>query len=213
MNSSRVGDRLSKRLLTLRNYHTNQKYIWDIGCDHGLLGLSFLETSVTEINLVDPSLLVIKTLKSLPVDAYIQKRLLKIHHKEGQSLNIESKENLIFIAGMGGKEIGDIILSLLPQLDSSSQFVISPHRKILELRSLLHSLPLSLLSEEVILEDEQFYQILALKPGSSGEKVSLYGETLWQSPSGRDYLAHQLKVYQSHRDQASQAYFEYLKTL
>lgn len=213
MNSFRVGDRLSRRLKTLRNYHSEQKIIWDIGCDHGQLGLSFLESTVTEINLVDPSELVIKSLYTLPIDAYIQKGILKIHYKEGQKLNIDSINNLIFIAGMGGKEIGEIIVSLIPQLDDSSQFVISPHRKILELRSLLHSLPLSLISEQVIFEDGQFYQVLVLRPGRSGEKVSLYGEKMWEGPEGREYLAHQLKVYKSHRDSGSQAYFDYLMSL
>src|SRR6476661_2613415 len=141
---TKVGDSL--RLTKLHSYHSTEENIWDIGCDHGYLGSSFKDSEIVKaIHLVDPSGPVIQNLK----DSYISVPNLKIHHQEGQYLFIDSNSNLIFIAGMGGKEIGEIISHLLPQLDSTSKFVISPHRKILELRALLNVMPISLLSEEV----------------------------------------------------------------
>lgn len=209
MSSSRVGDALSIRLKSLRSYYNQEKHVWDIGCDHGQLGLSFHNISTVEkIHLVDPSLPVIEGLKQKLIDSYITKA--KVYHQTGQSLSIKSSSNCIFIAGMGGKEIGEIITHILPQLNSSSRIVISPHRKILELRSLLHTLPVSLKSEEVIFEDDQYYQILNLIPGRDNP-VPLYGEGIWVGDIGARYREHQLAAFGVHRDEASLAYVEYLK--
>lgn len=204
--SSRVGG--STRLTELQSYYKNEENIWDIGCDHGLLGSSFKDhENIHSIHLVDPSLPVINKLK----DSYISVPKIKIHHKQGQNLFIESKSNLIFIAGMGGKEIGEIISSLHSQLDSTSRFVISPHRKILELRSLLNTLPISLLSERVVEENGQFYQILELSLSSNGTKVPQYGDEIWKSETGLRYLKHQMLHFSSHKDLASQEYVSFLK--
>ncbi len=212
MSSSRVGDGLSRRLQALKDLHTNQKNIWDIGCDHGQLGLSFAGSSVESIHLVDPSKPVIDELQKKVKDSYITQNKINISHKKGQKLIIDQNSNCIFIAGMGGKEIGDIIIHLLPQLDETSRIVISPHRKILKLRVLLHSLPLILNDEKVLFEEDQFYQVLCLIPGK-GKKVSFYGEGLWQSKAGEEYRQHQIKFFSPHQDLASIRYLDHLKAL
>jgi tRNA (adenine22-N1)-methyltransferase len=214
-NSSRgVGVELSLRLNTLRSFYQNQHNIWDIGCDHGLLGLSFTDIpTIQTINLVDPSKPVIDVLSKKIKDSYISKGNILIHLKEGQKLKIESSSNCIFIAGMGGKEIGQIIETILPDLDQDSQIVISPHRKILELRELLNSLKIALIDEKVILEDGQFYQIIVLKPQIAGPRVPLYGEKLWDTETGRQYLDHQIRFFETHRDDISIRYVAFLKSL
>ena len=210
MSSSKVGTFLSARLNALRSYHQKQRNIWDIGCDHGLLGLSFRDQEEIEsIHLVDPSAPVIAELQNKLKDAYITKDLVYIHHKHGQDLNIETDSNCIFIAGMGGKEIGEIITHLLPNLDATSRIVISPHRKILELRALLGELPLALVQEELVFEDGQFYQILCLRKGD-GPKVHPYGRDIWKKEVGEQYRDHQMKHFRVHEDLASKGYMEYL---
>jgi tRNA A22 N-methylase len=158
--------------------------------------------------LVDPSLDVFKSLK----DSYITNGKINLINKKGQDLKIETKNNLFFIAGMGGKEIGGIIQSLLPHLQSCSRFVISPHRKILELRSLLRELPLKLEKEEVVWDKGQFYVVLSLKPDITGEKkVSLFGDELWQSETGEHYRQQQIQFFSLHKDEKSQQYIDFLR--
>lgn len=211
---SGAGEALSFRLAKLQSYYSNERVVWDIGCDHGQLGLSFSAVdSVTSIQLVDPSQKVIATLNKKIKDAYISVPKINVQHKEGQNLLIDTTSNLIFIAGMGGLEIGEIVSKLHSQLDQTSKFVISPHRKILEVRALLNKLPISLLSEEVIQENGQFYQILELGLNTDGMKVPLYGEELWNSPLGEEYRQYQLRYFDYHKDLASQAYVRYLKAL
>ena len=211
--SSRVGKRLSERLKSLRKYHHKQPQIRDIGCDHGLLGMSFYDNEeVKRIHLVDPSAAVIERLKTNYKDSYITDGKLIIIHSKGQNIKIDTLSNCIFIAGMGGKEMGEIIDHILPQLDPDSQLVISPHRKILELREKLKHMPVSLVTEEVIHDENQFYQIMVLRPGS-GEKVSSFGEELWKSEVGEMYRLQQLNIYGPHKDNISIRYLEYLKNM
>lgn len=215
-NSSRVGDspHLSLRLQTLHNQYQNERHIWDIGCDHGQLGLSFKDLNAVEsINLVDPSKPVIDVLYKKLKDSYISIEKVFIHLSRGQDIHPTSNSNCLFIAGMGGKEIGEIIEALLPRLSHKDRIVISPHRKILELRRLLNQLPIGLENEFVMKEDEQYYQILNLIPHGNSKKVPLYGDDIWNSEVGKEYLTHQIKAFTAHQDGLSQAYVEYLKQL
>jgi tRNA (adenine22-N1)-methyltransferase len=208
MNSSKVERPLSARLNLLASYHTNEPIIWDIGCDHGLLGSSFLgHPDVEEIHLVDSSGRVVQNLK----DAYITTPKINILNKRGQELIIRNtKKTCIFIAGMGGLEVGRIIQSLSPQLGPDSRFVISPHRKILELRKFLGTFPISLLTETLIEENNQFYQILVLG-NFAGRKISPFGEELWDSPLGERYRRKTLLHFEHHKDELSLQYLNWLK--
>lgn len=215
MTFSREIGLLSNRLRAIRDFYQEEKNIWDIGCDHGLLGLSFLNSkSVESINLVDPSAEVIDVLKKKIEDSYITNPLLFLHHKKGQEIKIEKASNIFFIAGMGGKEVGEIIENLLPQIDENSKFVISPHRKILELRSLLGSLPIELLKEDLIYENDQYYQLLSLRPRVNGMRVSSFGDvSFWHSGPAKAYRIQQMKSFSHHKDKLSMEYVEFLKNL
>lgn len=214
MSSSKsVGKRLSERLKSLRKHHHHQQHIWDIGCDHGHLGMSFYgQEGVSKVHLLDPAEAVIDQLKLKYKDSYITNGSLNIIHSKGQDLKIKTPSNCIFIAGMGGTEIGEIIENILPQLDSDSYLVISPHRKILELRAKLERMSISLVKEEVVFENKQFYQILVLRPGV-GAPVTRFGHELWMSRIGEQYRVQQIEKYGIHKDKFSIEYLEYLKSM
>lgn len=202
---------LSKRLQALASHYQNQESIWDIGCDHGHLGLSFLEhPKKPQIHLVDPSFDVVQKLKH-SVDSDIPRStFIKVHHNKGQDLILESGSKQIFIAGMGGKEIRDILKALRPQLTSSDQVVISPHRGILELRDYLSQSEFRLKHEYTLMEDEQYYQVLCLD-FESLERVSPFGVGVFQGPVGQAYRKKMLETFEIHQDPLSRAFLSYLK--
>lgn len=208
------GGELSLRLQTLKSFHLDQLNIWDIGCDHGKLGFSFInDHSISSINLVDPSEKVINDLNNKVKASYITAPKLNVFKCKGQDLKIKSKKNSIFIAGMGGKEIWEIISNILPSLDHESQFIISPHKNILMLRNYLHDCPITLRSESLIYENNQFYQILVLSPGFYGTPVSKFGSDIWKGNIGERYRLHLLHNYSAHQDQQSKDFLKYLKSL
>lgn len=168
-----------------------------------------------EIHLVDPSSLVIEALHKKIINSYITiPNFLSIHHKKGQEIIVgHPNQNCLFIAGMGGKEIQEILNQLEGQLGERDRVIISPHRKVLELREYLHSSSWKLVHEDVVTENEQFYPFLVLERNKRLEDISLYGIRMWHSETGRKYREHQLKYFSQHHDSASKSYTEYLLRL
>jgi tRNA A22 N-methylase len=204
--------KLSHRLNSLKAHHRQQPSIWDIGCDHGQLGLSFLDDPLVQaIHLVDPSAKVMHELKQ-KIDSYITKGHHKIHlyHQSGQDTHLDLLPKCIFIAGMGGAEILAILRQLEPQLSAADQIVISPHRKILELRAALSSSPLRLEREEVIEEGGLFYEIIGLSKRPELPPLSRYGEATWEGEVGRRYREHVLGIFSAHQDPASMEFIGWL---
>jgi tRNA (adenine22-N1)-methyltransferase len=203
------------RLQSLANFYVSQESIWDIGCDHGKLGLSFANIKgIKSIHLVDPSALVMSKLKQKLKDSYItDKELIKPLLCKGQEIKLDGLSKIIFIAGMGGKEIRDIVLKLIPQMNQKDTLVLSPHRGIHELRSFLFQSDLGLFDELVISEDSQFYQILCLKKSDLLPKTHPFGDRLWKGEIGEDYRQHILKSLKDHQDVLSLEYLSYLMNL
>lgn len=179
------------------------------------MGLSFLDSpEIKQIHLVDPSIEVINVLSNKVIDSYITKQpLISIHHLKGQEVFLNPESKIVFIAGMGGKEICEIINHLLPQLSPEDRLVISPHRNILELRKQLNLTDLKLVDEIVLKEEGQFYQIMCLTRSSLGPRVSLYGTKIWEGVSGEEYRQHQIAALSIHQDKASRDFVDHLKQL
>ena len=207
MNSFKV--KLSERLATFASFYRGQDIIWDVGCDHGHLGLSFFKGEFSpKIHLVDPAAPVIRKLKEKVNDSYIP--MIHVFHQEGQEIKLDSKQShFIFIAGMGGPEIIDILRRVLPQLKSGDELLISPHNKVLDVRTFLgESAPL-LLSEGVLKEGGIWYPYFHL--GLGGRVISQYGDQIFEGESGRGYREHLLEKLSRHRDEESLRYLNFLK--
>lgn len=164
--------------------------------------------------MIDPSLEVIKTLNTRIEDTYIPERgLINVHCMKGQLFIPRPMVKCVFIAGMGGKEIIEILTHLAIYTKPNDRVVISPHRKILELRKYLFHSPYRLYDELCLHENAQFYQIICLQKSSHLPQVSLYGDKLWLDKTGKEYLKHQVSALKSHQDAASKEYLRYLAQL
>lgn len=205
---------LSKRLKHFSQFFDGKPHIWDIGCDHGHLGLSFAQyTDVETINLVDPVLPVIQGLAHRLKDSYITvEKEIKLHHSKGQDIKLtHPNQNALYIAGMGGREIKDILLSLDSQLAEQDRIFVSPHRHVLELRAFLRDSKFRLIEEGVIFEAGHFYPYLYLSKDALHEQITPYGDAIWRTQEGIEYLKHLLEHLACHKDQASQDYLAYLQ--
>lgn len=169
---------------------------------------------VETIDLVDPSQDVINTLTNKVIDSYITTQdLIKIHKKRGQDFIPGHGSKCIFIAGMGGKEIGEILTHLSSYITINDRIVISPHRNILELRENLFHSEYRLFDEVCLHENGQYYQILCLQKLPLLPQVSIYGDKLWGDQCGKEYLKHLVNALKSHQDEESKAYLMYLMQL
>jgi tRNA A22 N-methylase len=205
----------SSRLQALHAHYQGERSVWDIGCDHGLLGLSFLTHPQSPfIHLVDPSAEVIEVLEKKLKGSHIPiGDVVHLWHRKGQELKLsDNDKKIIFIAGMGGGEIFSILCHLIPQLGEGDRVIISPHRGIWELRANLEGLPLGPEFEYTLEERGQFYQIIGLNFYSK-LRITPYGQGIWTGPVGERYQRHILKAFEIHQDPRSRELVSHLKKL
>jgi len=205
---------LAHRLASIASFYNNEESIYDIGCDHGLLGLHFQNYPlIKNIHLIDPNPYSVELIKK-DKDSYITEREKLIFKREsGEKIKITESNSLVFIAGMGGKTIIEILSEWDEQnFQNCSQIVLSPHRDHLKLREYLKNKGMKLVGETVIYDQERYYEILSV--GLKGEsEVGLYGEKLWKTEASANYKMHLLKHLSVHRDTRTVNYLNYLKAL
>ncbi len=148
------------------------------------------------------------------VDSYITTpSKIKVHHNLGQEIRLDNFKKIIFIAGMGGKEMELIIQSLIPQMRPDDSLVLSPHRNFLSLRSFLEKTDLGLFEESVIKEDGLFYQVICLRKSSVLPKIAPFGDNIWKGSIGEEYRQHILRTFSIHQDRSSKGLVAYLEQL
>ncbi len=210
---STMNFKLSHRLQTIHNHVPRKPFIYDIGCDHGELGLSFqLYPEVRAIHLVDPSIQVINSLSQKLNVSDIPKDVLLIQKKADQ-LEIKTKKNAIIMCGFGGSQMLEGVNHLKNQIDEDSIFIFSPHRHVLQLREGLAQGEYDLLLDMMILEDDLFYPLMVVA-NRKGRGVHPYGEKdLWQSREGAQYREHLLQILRNHQNSRDQSFLKYLESL
>jgi tRNA A22 N-methylase len=208
-----MSSKLSHRLQNIHDHTPLYPHIYDVGCDHGELGLSFqIYPQVHTIHLVDPSSAVIENLVKKVNGSDITKRINIIERKADQ-LEIKTKKNTVIMSGFGGRQIAEGVRHLKTQLDEKSVFVLSPHGHVLQLREWLANNEFHLLLDTMILEDQQFYPLLVMA-NQKGRAIHPYGEKeLWHSPVGAQYREHLLGVLKKHQNSQDQSFFKYLESL
>lgn len=198
--------KLSQRLNTIIELAKEGSLAWDIGCDHGHVGVElYQQNRFQKIHFVDPSEQVINKLKQL-VHSDIPLENHLIHHQKCDELFIDETQHQCFIlAGFGGQQIVEGLMNIHSQLTVAARFIISPHRDYLAVRRYLNLGKWSQISENVVFEEGQFYPILVVDNTDKGPAVDLYGgKSFWQSPEGahwRESLRHRLKRHQNEPDQ------------
>lgn len=118
--------RLSPRLRLLLDQALPGKPLWDLCCDHGLLGMKALEEGQTsEVHFVDRVPSIMERLK----ERLQEENLVGSLHVQGAESLQCPLEGTVVIAGVGG----DRILEILEALDgngylTADRLVLSPHK-------------------------------------------------------------------------------------
>lgn len=202
---------LSLRLQRLLSLAGEGEELWDIGCDHGLVGRWARGLArFKRVHFVDPAPRVVERLKEFLSSDIPSNIPFEIHQKKAHEIDVVRAENTFLMAGFGGQGMVEGLRHL--KMTSEARIVLSPHRDQLKVRSYLHSENWGLESEEILCEDGQFYQILVLS-NQARSRVSLYGDEQWKTPAGQGYLNHLLDKLPLHQNPQDQGYLNYLRTL
>ncbi len=164
---------LSKRLTFLAKlclrYHQSGIPIYDIGCDHALVGEYLLQHGENlEIIGVDRSRAAIERTEKyfknkyayIPSGVTYKNNVLKlIHHDASKFL---TKKSLFLLAGMGTRTIISIMENLLSQ-NTGNIFILSAHTEIDKLKQYLIKSQLEIVEETILEDNGQSYEILIVR--------------------------------------------------
>jgi tRNA (adenine22-N1)-methyltransferase len=221
--------KLKKRLSAIKNMilhnASNYKHIWDTCCDHGHLGFHLLSALSETSSKHSPKAIVnsqsqccIHFVDIVPtlmqnIEVNLQKYAQATSRISYQvhclstadlPLNATAKNDahLIIIAGVGGELLLQLVHSLLMSFPTHSlEFILCPVHHICHVRQGLQALKLGLVDEQLLQENNRFYEILYVS-NHRGEKISPIGEKIWQSNTSEQkaviaaYLKSCLQHYQ-----------------
>ena len=160
---------LNKRLEVVSAFIEKKDIVLDIGCDHGLLGISlFLNKKVKVIGSdINPKPL--EKAKENLVKYHLEK---KIELRLGDGLSpISSDINTVVISGMGGINIVNILKDIR-DYPNVKKIVVSPNSDFILTRKEISKLGFYLSDEEMVLENGKYYLVSKYQIGN--EKIDYY---------------------------------------
>ncbi len=167
---------MKPRFAAIAQHFQGAREVYDLACDHGLIGLEIKKQNPeARIHFVDHNQNLINKLKSTnsrSSDQFLCKDVLEYSNYVNNSHAC--------LAGVGGRLCAMWIEYLFKKklLDNFKKLIIVPHQHVWHLRRCLQKYPLELLAEELVLDNNQIYQVLVLRSGK-GERISMWGESLW----------------------------------
>lgn len=178
--------KLSKRLSYIAKFiDNNGGHFYDLCCDHGQLGLFVLKNySFKTYNLIDQVPDIINNLSSSLKDSDIpNSNFLNLICLDATMLRIvNSNQNIIVMAGIGGELTIRIIANLLNQITEKDILILSPHNNLLKVRTYLRDNGFSLIAEGLVEDNNKFYEVIKVqKLASVLRPITLSGKYMKES--------------------------------
>ena len=172
--------KVSRRIKALGDLLQAQKYtkVLDTCCDHGLIGLNLLDNSLCsfdELILIDIVPSIIQKLELAIADIPRGDRLISTQIQCVKKIKCSSQD-LVIMAGVGADLVYEAILSHKKNEQIPRHYLISAHTKHVWLREKLKEEGLLLVKEELILEDNIFYDHILLS-FSEGNELKAFNQT------------------------------------
>lgn len=183
---------ISKRLKTISDFVIKGNIVADVGADHGLVEKYLIE------NEISPKVIAIEN-KIGPFD--ILKNALKNTGKVEILLSdgikdINSEVKTVIVAGMGGINVVNILTNNPKKLINVDQIIIDAHRDQSLVRSEIIKLGYKIQKEEIVFEQNKFYNIISFIKGKSKyNKTQLeWGYNVDKLEIFDDYKKHHLNL-------------------
>lgn len=181
---------LSKRLTTIAKMVPSHKVVFDVGSDHALLPCYLIEEGISELVYAGDN-------KEGPLNSAITN--IKIHHLEDKVKTVLSDGldkvsddvEVVVIAGMGYHTATAIMDKA--DLSKYALIIVQVNKNVDLLREYISSHNYLIVDEDVIFEDDKYYEIVAFK-ALGGKKLNYqeinFGPVLMKKGSDvfKDYL-------------------------
>lgn len=168
--------KLSERLLTIANLVPNNSIVADIGTDHGYIPAYLIENNISKkvigTDISRGSLdKIVEYVKKLGLEDKVDTRL-----GDGLEVIKPYEVDTVIIAGMGGLLIRDILEKDKNVTDSITDFILQPMVASKELRQYLVENNFEIIKEELVKEENKYYEIIYVKKGKSHIEKEIYYE-------------------------------------
>ena len=159
--------RLSKRLGAVASYVQKGSRLADVGSDHAYLPLFLVEKGIIDYAVAGEVVQGPYQSALTNVAQAGKEELIQVRLANGLSA-IESSDQIdtITIAGMGGRLIADILEAGMDKLVGVQRLILQPNNREDELRIWLQEQDFQIVAEELVTENQKFYEILVVEPGS-----------------------------------------------
>lgn len=171
--------------------------VWDICCDHGKVGRSFLP--LRKVVFIDQVAYITKRLSG-----HLEKEFLASEQASFEVLTANAREvdymslgsNCYVVTGVGGELGMEIISQIFLSMKPEDSILVCVHKNTHKLRCFLSDLGLGLCEEVLIKENNQFYELVLVNKTSTLD-ISPVGSLMWQSPTDdhSEYLKSQKAYY------------------
>lgn len=147
---------ISKRLNKISS-HIKGKRMADIGTDHGLVPIFLIENKIVDYaiaaDISKPSLqkaIDLAKEKNIELDARLGDGM--------EVLKTEDRIETVVIAGMGGVLIGEILSA--SEISKNVRLILQPMQGARELRKYLFENGYEIIDEDVVFEDDRYFEII-----------------------------------------------------
>ena len=184
-----ISQRISEIINTITYSYEN---IWDTCCDHGLVGYQLLnQVPESKIHFVDIVPHIIHKVENT-LNTKHPEQNWQCHLQCIKSLPIDKigDNHLIIIAGVGGDLIAEFVSSLQSKFAGLNiDFLLCGVNHNYTLRQKLNHLPLNLINEQLITDNNRFYEVIYVsnhkKPNST---INVIGHKIWQYSNEQERL-------------------------
>jgi len=179
------------------NQASHYDELWDVCCDHGLLGLAlFKKTNINSIHLIDQVPQIIDILKQKY--SHLNDGRLIFSTQDAKCIRLaKDRKHLIIIAGVGGENLIDILKNITDHNPSAQiDFALSPNSHLYEVRLFLKN-NFTLLQEDLLKEGNRFHEHIFVRfTPNCIPSITLTGTSFWKtSPLAKPYQKKLIKHY------------------
>lgn len=165
--------KLSKRIARIASFVPRGSVVADIGTDHALLPIYLIREGIC------PRVFACDFYPG-PLETAMANVLLfglggQIEVRQGNGLQALDPEevDVIVVAGMGGAKIRDLLSAAPAVLVSVKRLVLQPQGGAVVVRRWLANNNWLLLDEDLVLENERFYEIIVAEPLPEGKDLTV----------------------------------------
>lgn len=171
--------------------------MWDVGCDHGLVGLRALaEGRVPFVTFVDAAPGVIERLEArIPAS---QRARCRTAAQKGEELDWTGADGSLVLAGLGNNTIARILSAIPAATLRNLRVVVCCENRDEELRLWLRKQGFRLVpgGERLCLQGGR-YRLAFAVTRESGDELQPFGNGVFATPAGQSYLRAKLNLWRS----------------